>query len=502
MIETPSGEKSVKEIKELDAKFQKREALFASAQNAMQLIDLTKTESRTYNVFSKEKLRSYMKNPKSNEANLRELSRFLYRVSQSYRRLINYNAQIMDLNAVSVIPITDITQPVDGDKMLKMYYDTALELEKMNLSTELYKMLIRAWMEDAAYGFIYEDDESFYIQLLDANYCKVSSVNYDGTLNCCYDMSFFRKNPECLEYWDSSFKSMYNKFQSDNSLRWQELDPTRTIVLKVNIDDPTLAISPYVALFSNLIDLIDLQELQAVKDELSVYKLLVARLEHMQGSTDPDEFQIDIDTAISYYDKLAEALPEYVSAALSPMPIEAIDFKDTNNTNSVDMIANSMSNLFKTAGGSFVLNDEQSGASITEAHITSDMLNALRPLLGQVEAWVNRYMTNVLGEHAKVKYHYVSPYTKKQEKEAALSSAQNGLPTKLYVAALDGYSPLEALSMMSFENEVLKLHEKMIPLSTSYTQSGMAGDEGAPTKDATELSPEGEETREQEKNKE
>ena len=55
---------------------------------------------------------------------------------------------------------------------------------------------------------------------------------------------------------------------------------------------------------------------------------------------------------------------------------------------------------------------------------------------------------------------------------------------------------------MTFENEVLKLHEKFIPLSTSYTQSGMAGDgsAGAPTKDAKDLTDEGSETREKEKN--
>lgn len=500
-VSEPSGQKSIQEIKEFDMQFQRRQEVFKATKNAMQLIDLTKTESRTFSTFSKDKLRNYMRNPKANEGNLRNLSRYLYRLSQPYRRLIAYNAQMMDLTALSLIPDVDITQPADSEKMLKQYADTAIQLDKMNLANEIYKLLIVAWREDTVYGFVYEDDQSFFIHLLDGDYCRVSSSNYDSTLNFAYDFSFFRSHPECLEYWDSSFKSAYNKYQKDNSLRWQELDPSRTICLKVNSEDCTMSLPPFVGMFEAIIDLCDLQSLQAVKDELSVYKLLVARLEHLQGSNEPDDFSVDIETAIQYYNKLAESLPDYVAAALSPLAIEAIDFKDNNNTANVDMIANSMGNLFKISGGSLVLNDEKQGTTIYEAHILADTLNALKPLLGQVEAWINRYLTNIIGEHAKVKYHYVSPYTKKQAKDAVLTSAQNGLPEKLYASALDGFSPLESLSLMTFENEVLKLHDKLIPLSTSYTQSGMAGDgsNGAPTKDGDELTDEGSKSREESK---
>lgn len=73
-----------------------RKELFAKASQAMQLLNLQKTETRSYTIYSKENLRSYMQNPFSNENRLRNLSRFLYRVSQPYRRLVNYNAQLVD----------------------------------------------------------------------------------------------------------------------------------------------------------------------------------------------------------------------------------------------------------------------------------------------------------------------------------------------------------------------------------------------------------------------
>lgn len=77
---------SVKEIKERYSAA--AAARFAKTKDAISLANLTKTESRTFTVFSKTLLRSYMQNPKSSETNLRNLSRFLYRLSYPYRRLV------------------------------------------------------------------------------------------------------------------------------------------------------------------------------------------------------------------------------------------------------------------------------------------------------------------------------------------------------------------------------------------------------------------------------
>ena len=110
-----------------------RKELFAKASQAMQLLNLQKTETRSYTIYSKENLRSYMQNPFSNENRLRNLSRFLYRVSQPYRRLVNYNAQLVDLTAMNVSPNIDITQDNDTQTILEDYYDTCVVLVTMRL---------------------------------------------------------------------------------------------------------------------------------------------------------------------------------------------------------------------------------------------------------------------------------------------------------------------------------------------------------------------------------
>ena len=487
--------KTVSEVRNYQQKQQSLQEKFAAAKAALQLVDLTKTETRNFTIFSKEKLRTYMKNPKSNESNIRNLSRFLYRVSHNYRRLIAYNAEMVDLTAVSVIPRISLIEDIDEESILTEYYNTATQLEKMAMHSEILKCLIIAWREDVFFGYTYEDDSGFFIYPLDGDYCRISSVNFDGTLNFAFDFSYFRSHSSDLEYWDKEFSQKYNKYLSDNTLRWQELEPSRTMCIKINIDDIGLIIPPFIGLFENLIDLIDLQSLESIKDDLSIYKLLVARMETLTNADEPDDFAVDIDTAIDYYNRLAESLPECVSSAISPLPIDTIEFKD-DQTEEVNRISTATSNLFKMSGGSQILDNETTGTTITEAKILCDTMMALRPVLPQVEKWVNRYLTYIMNDHSRIKYIEVSPYTKDKKKKNLLESGQNGVPVKLAIAALDGFTPLEVHSLDVLENTILKLHETWLPLQNSYVQSGSSapGSDtgGAPTKDTDELTDEGE----------
>ena len=489
--------KNTKSAKEIKIYTDEQIAKFAKTKDALSLLDLTKNENRTFTIFSKDKLRTYMQNPKSNESNLRALSQFLYRMSHQYRRLVHYYAEMIDLTAYSVIPIHNITEENDVDSIKQQYYDTCVQVEKMNMPSQIMQALISAWRDGVFYGYVYEDDSGFFILPLDGSYCKVSSVNFDGSLNFAFNFSYFRSNSQFLEYWDKEFTTKYNAYTGDNTLQWQELDPARTICLKVDIDDKTMSIPPFVSLFEQIIDLIDLQSIQSIKDELSIYKLIVAHMETNPNTNEADDFLVDIDTAIAYYDRLAEALPDNVNSVLSPLPLDSIEFKGSD-TSDVDMISNSMSNLFKSAGVAQILdNTNITGQTAFEASILCDSLMAMKILLPQTEVWVNRYLTYTMGDHASVKYVEVTPYTKSKKIKEVTEAATYGAPVKLMLATLQGYSPLEVMSMQFLENDVFQLHNNWIPLMSSHTTSG-SDTGGAPEKD--ELTDEGAKTKDKSKN--
>lgn len=259
---------------------------------------------------------------------------------------------------------------------------------------------------------------------------------------------------------------------------------------------------PFASLFESIISNIDLQALKTAKDQLSAYKLLVARLKPLTGSDEPDNFEVDPATALQYYNKFAAALPECVNACLSPIPIEPIEFKDLNTTDDTDMISSSLSNLFKRIGG-VILDNDKTGSTIYEAQIIADMEIAHSTLVPQINRYLNLYFNYVVGsDHASIKYlEGVCPYTRKSKRKEYLESAQNGF-SKMKIGILDGDTQLEQLSALYLEN-ALGLSNLMTPLSTSYTQTSSETDPvsgGRPESDTTDLTDSGSDTREQDKN--
>ena len=509
-INTPGGEKTVKEVKDVLEKYDRLKEMFAATNDALQLIDLTKTESRTYSTYSRDTLRTYLKSPFSYQGQLRNLSRYLYRLCYEYRRICIFYATMICGDAFNVIPLIDPTQENNPDDVLSKYYETMIRWQRMDFQNELTKLLLTAWREDTVYAYVYDDSDqeggTCFFHILDGDYCKVSSIE-EGVFRFAFDFSYFRSHKKELEYLDSEFQTKYNAYEGDSTLRWQELDPEKQICLKVNSDDPTMDYPPFASLFESIISAIDLQNLQSVKDELSAYKLLVARLKPLSGTDTPDDFEVDIKTALKYYNKLAEALPDCVNACISPLPIEPIEFKNLNTTDDTDMISSSLSNIFKHIGG-VILDNDKTGTSITNMQTILDMKMGQATLLPQVQRWLNLYFNYIIGnDHAFIKYiDGVSPYTRKDRRKELLESAQNGMPTKLEISILDGKSPLETISQLYLENDVLGLSSgKLIPLSTSYTQGNITDGTdpvtgGAPEKDATELTDEGDSSREGGKN--
>lgn len=503
-INTPSGTKSVKEMKDALQKYENLKEIFAATNEALQLVDLTKTETRTYQTYSRETLRTYLKSPKSYESQIRNLSKYLYRLCYDYKRICTFYATMICGDAFNIIPLADPTQENNPDDILKKYYETSIRWQRMDFANELVKLLLVAWREDTVYAYVYDDSDqeggTCFFHVLDGDYCRICAIE-EGVFRFAFDFSYFRSHKSELEFWDIEFQQKYRKYESDSSLRWQELESERQICFKVNSDDPTMDYPPFAQLFEQIIDLIDLSSIQHVKDALSVYKLLVARLQPLSGTDTPDDFEVDINTAIKYYNRLAESLPPEIAACISPLPIEAIEFKDNNNTQNTDMLSSAMSNIFKHIGGQ-ILDNSKTGTTIYTAQIIADMEMGQSTLLPQVQRWINLYFNYVIGDdHAFIKYiDGVSPYTRKDKRKELLESAQNGLPTKLEISILDGKSPLETTSMLYLENEVLGLTDKLIPLSTSYTKSGSEAADpvtgGAPTKDSTELTDEGSSTRE------
>lgn len=490
---TKTATRTSAEMKEWYEKYAKSVANYENANNALkQLVDPSKSVSRTYSTFSKETLRTYMANPISNEKNLRNLSRYLYYRSSAYRKLIWFNATMIDPKARAVVPLIDLVKDNDPEKIKKNYYQTLQVLENMNLTLELFKMYVIAWREDVAFGCAFYDDTGYFILPLDPDVCKVTSIYYTGDLGFSMDMTYFRNRQPLLEWLGSPFTEMYNAYGGDNAAKWQPMPDEYAVCFKVNIDDHEVPTVPLMTMFNSLINLADLEDIQAVADEQQIYKLISATIPLISGSDDSDDFAVDPDTAIKYFNKMVETLPDYIGAIISPIPLDTINFGE-DQTVDVNKIENATKTVYNSAGGAQILNSSTVTGSVAwTGAITADMKYAQASLLPQTQAYINRFLSYQVSKPAKVIMLEVSPYTKQSMIESMQKNLQYGFQSIITLNSLYGFSELQTLSLQYLENEVLDFKDKIKVLQSSNTQSSSGKESGGQEKSLTDLTDEGE----------
>lgn len=479
---------------------------FAKAiDDIIQLTDLTANSTKTWTVFNKETLRSYMQNPyaASSQTSLRNLAKFLYTLSFPLRRIVNYFASLPDFSAYKINLDFSLIEDNDEESLLQDYENACRFVRKMNLQLNMFKLLIIAWREGIVYFQPYQDDDgSLLLMPLDSQYCKVSSVGYNGLLHVAFDFSFFRgTNSFFLEVWDKEYQQKFRKFESDTSLRWQELDTARAF--KIDVSDTDLVISPFASLFEGLIDLVDLQSLIAIKDSLDIYKLLVMKIP-LLNSKNPDDMAINLNLAKKFYNLALESLPSEIGLILSPgMDVDSISF-DKNASSDTNAVADSYQNLMEMTGISQIFDSSRlTGASSVKMSMLADAMMATKGIMDQITVFINeRIQMEYPNSAAYIKFIDVTTYTKDDRIAQVEKAANAGLAVKLEYMTLLGYDPIEAIASDWLETKLgLSVDKFVHPLVSSHTQTGGSDTGGAPTKTDGDLSDEGSETKDKEKNK-
>ena len=485
--------------KQFTENFEAMKQYAKAVEDVLKLVDLNSSSTKTWTVFNKETLRSYLQNPyaSNSQSSLRNLSKFLYTLSFPLRRIVHYFASLPDFSAYKVNLDFSIVEDIDEESLLQDYEDACRFIRKLDLELNMFKLLVIAWREGIVYFQPYQDDDgSMLLMPLDSQYCKISSVGYNGLLHVAFDFSFFRgTNSFYLDVWDKEYKQKYNKFDKDATLRWQELDTARAF--KIDAADIDLIISPFASLFEGLIDLIDLQSLMAVKDSLDIYKLLVMKIPLLK-TTNPDDLALNLNLAKKFYNLAQESLPSEIGLILSPgMDVDSISF-DKNATSDTNAIADSYQNLMEQTGISQIFDSSRlTGASSVKMSMLSDALMATRGIMKQIEAFINeRILMQYPNSSAYIKFIDTVTYTKDDRINQVKEAASLGMPVKQEYMTLLGYDPLEAIASDWLETKLGMSISKFIhPLVSSHTQSAGSDTGGAPTKDDGDLTDDGEASR-------
>lgn len=458
----------------------------------MQYSNPAKSSTISFTTYSKDELRQHMENPYANYKELRNLSRYLYSRSRVYKRMVDYFANMIDLRMRSVIPQFDFTEDVDEEAVKKSYYETLKQLDVMNLPLEFLKVYLTCFREDVFFGCAYLDEEGFFILPLDPDYCKITGFYNNGALSFHMDMSYFSSKQETLEMWGEPFQSMFNAYQSDRqNERYQPMPDEYAVCMKFNIDDITTPLPPFMGIFDSFINLEDLKEITAISDEQRIYKMLAVKIPLLSSTREVNDFAVDLNTMTKFYNKMTDVVPNYANMVLTPAAIDTIDFPEDQATD-VNKIENATKNIMKASGGQALVGD--SGTTALNLQMLVDENEALSSLLPQTEAVMNRLLSFVVTNPAKVVFHEVTAFSKDKYRDNLIKAATYGVPVKVEIGVVSGFSELEIIRK-GYMEKIIGIQDLYIPLQSSNTMNTGELDAGRPKSDDADLTEDGEASR-------
>ena len=216
IISSTPKQPTANEMREWYEKNKSRLERYEDATSAItSLRDIQKSSRYTsISNYSKEDVKSYIKNISSNEKNLRSLSRYLYYRSEIYYRLCKYYANQIDLTIRNIVPPFIISSENDVQSTLQKYQETVDIVDTLGLNYEFRKAASITLREDVFYGCAYyTEGQGMFVLPLDPDYMKIAGMFPDGSFAGAMDMSYFRSHQELLEGWctDKIYRQNYTK---------------------------------------------------------------------------------------------------------------------------------------------------------------------------------------------------------------------------------------------------------------------------------------------------
>lgn len=443
-------------------------------------LENNKDYNPTYRKYTKSQIVTYLSNPASYETQLRQMSQYLFNISNYYRRLIQYFASMSTFSYIVVPYGVDYSKSVNVNKFKKGYYGVISQLERMNIRHEFSKVLMVAFRDDVYYGYAWETNDSYALQQLDPDYCKISSIE-DGVYNFAFNFSYFDANSERLPNFPPEFTTMYNNYKKDTNLKWQELSSENSVCIKIN-EQTYVPIPPFVSLFSALADIEDYRAISKNASEVNNYKALALEI----PVDDEGTFLIDYDLCKDFYDMLCNVLPENIGAFMSPMKVSSWDFEKSGAVSGSDDVEKAEASMWTQAGVNSILfggGDKDSATSVKWSTINDQMI--VFTVMRQVERWINRKLKSVSTAYKfKVNILDVTYFNRDEMHDRYIKDGQYGLPVRAAIMATGGYTPSDVENLMYLENTILDLSSKEVPLKSSNTQTADNGDGGRPTNES------------------
>lgn len=401
---------------------------------------------------------------------IRELSRYYYRTNSLYRQNIDFLASL-PLYYTMVTPIFESGKGSQA-QIIKAFYNACNFVEKLDIKNTLCR-ITREWLKTGVYfGMLQEKAGKITVIDLPITHCRTRFKDLNNLNILEFDLAYFnyKYNDEAeREFAVLTFPEVVQKAWRDYKLHrlpdsWIMIPASQGGVTFCFTEDQTPLL---IASIPDLRNLKDAEGREEQRDENELYKLLIQQMPIDQNG----ELVFELEEIEQIHAGVAEMLQQLDTVDVLTTVGEA-KLENLQDSSAATQSTNRIDKYNKLAwdglGRSSLLFNSDNSSSLALMIKKDESL--MKNYLSAYDTWI-KFLINQRFARTGLAFDFeILPITIFNQKEFAgdcLQAAQFGY-SKMRTGVAYGIKQTAQLSLIAFENDFLKMHEKMIPLMSSY----------------------------------
>ena len=403
-------------------------------------------------------------------ASLRELSRFAYRYFGIYERVINYYSRLLLFDYVAT---PKVKGNISKNKILSKYNNVLSFLDKMSIPVNFQYITYKVLKNGVYYGLFRVFDDGITFQELPVEYCRSRYKDSRGIDILEFNLSYFRKitseldRQEVLSSFPKEVVKQWERTKNSKSItnNWVELDTKVGVVFHFGDFVPY-----FVNAIPELLRLDEAQDREGDREAEELQKLLINK---MPISSKTGEMIFEPEEAAVMHRGLVDMLSDnkYIDV-LTTYGDTSLEQAQTTTSQAQNNSLNKFTfNAFDNLGASAQLFNAEGNTALK---YSTDKDTSLMFSLAMIYAnWLTYIVNDRFADNKisfSVEFLPTTIHNRKELMDVYLKGAQYGY-SKIYTGVAQGIKQSNLVNLLSLENDILGLSDKMIPLSSSYTQT-------------------------------
>ena len=414
------------------------------------------------------------------------LSRTYFKRGGFYQRILLHYATLLKYTGL-LIPNPSFGHTLSESYVEKKYNNAVNFIDKAKLPELFTKIAIAALRDGCYYGIIQKiGKESISLIDLPVYYCQTRFKDLYGNDLIEFDVTYFdtifdkEQRKKALEVYPKEVSDWYKKYKLGKVKKWV------FIPAEIGVCLPFLDGSlTFLNIIPAAIEYDQARDINKERDLEEIRKVLVQKIPHLSTGEllfEPDEAEVMHKGTV----QMMKGNPN-ISVLTTYADVDAVVSK-TANDNSINSVDKALTNIYSESGSSPQLFGTESNLSL-ETSINNDMA-LMMTFARRLESLIT-YIVNDNFGNSNISFKYtilpITFYNEYKYADEALKMANSGYSFILPALAM-GLSQKELGNIKDLENDVLGLKEKLIPLSSAYTESASENGPGRPELSAQEKS--------------